>query len=82
MTDVTISGSALGLLASVGGTLVATITLLFRLLLGRLDRAERQVDTSMVELAKLVASTQRMSEQMADILEHCKAENRSRVRRD
>ncbi len=46
MTDsIQINGPTLALLSTVSGVLGAAILALFRLLLGRMDRAERQVDT-------------------------------------
>lgn len=59
---VTLNGPTITLLAGIGSILSAVIIALFRLLLGRMDRAEKQVDT-------LLPATQAMIEQLRGLRE-------------
>lgn len=60
MTDVTISSGTIAVLLPMLGVMSTVIVALYRLLIGRLTRAESQVDVGLASLEKL-ANTVEMS---------------------
>lgn len=71
MSDITISGAALALLGTVAATLVSCISILFKLLIGRLDRAERQSDQMVPLMTQMVGRIEQqatLTNQILDLL--------------
>ena len=67
MNDITIPSSALGLFTAVAGALAGVIGLLWQMLLGRLTRAECQVDKMLPLMEKLADQISRQTDALAEL---------------
>lgn len=67
MNDVSISGGTLAVLLPMLGVMSTVIIALYRLLIGRLTRAESQVDTGLASLAKLADGVEIVGKAVASL---------------
>lgn len=67
MNDVSISGGTLAVLLPMLGVMSGVIVALYRLLIGRLTRAESQVDTGLGSLEKLATNVDTASQAIASL---------------